>query len=164
MVNVINLISDFLSYINVWKLPSRINRIKYFVIKNIYLLLSIPILKCLGLYTKSYLISIFLYVIIFFIFYLLVYLPLMIKRLHDCNLSGWWILVVFIPFVGIILFLVVLFMPGTKKSNRFGAVPKKANKVEFVATSIFIPWYIFITYSSFLSWYYAMQKFLNFVL
>jgi uncharacterized membrane protein YhaH (DUF805 family) len=44
-----------------------------------------------------------------------------IKRLHDMNCSGWWILINFIPYIGPIIMLIVLgFVPGTKGSNRFG--------------------------------------------
>lgn len=39
-----------------------------------------------------------------------------IKRFHDRNLSGWWVLTVFI-----IVGAVILFIPGKKEPNRFGA-------------------------------------------
>ena len=41
---------------------------------------------------------------------------LAIKRFHDRNLSGWWVLTFFI-LIGII----VLFIPGKEEPNRFGA-------------------------------------------
>jgi len=44
-----------------------------------------------------------------------------IKRLHDINCSGWWILINIIPYIGpIIMFIVLGFIAGTKGSNRFG--------------------------------------------
>lgn len=49
------------------------------------------------------------------------------RRLNDINASGWFSLVMFIPLLNFILFLVLLFMPGTNTSNRFGAMPA-ANK------------------------------------
>jgi len=52
---------------------------------------------------------------------------LMIKRLHDRNHSGWWVLALyvcaFIPVVNIVAifgFLYVMFWPGQKTGNRFG--------------------------------------------
>ncbi len=46
---------------------------------------------------------------------------LAIKRLHDRNHSGWWILIMFIPLINLIFTLYVYFVPGNKDSNRFGA-------------------------------------------
>ena len=47
-----------------------------------------------------------------------------IKRLHDQDLSGWWLLVSLVPFVGWALAVGLLgFRPGTAGPNRFG-VPK----------------------------------------
>jgi len=40
----------------------------------------------------------------------------MIKRLHDNNFNGWWVLLAFV-LIGIIL----LCIPGKERSNRFGA-------------------------------------------
>jgi len=58
-------------------------------------------------------------------------LAVTIRRLHDRDMSGWWYLGViaasFIPFVGFlasIAFLVLMFLPGTSGSNRFGPDPK----------------------------------------
>jgi uncharacterized membrane protein YhaH (DUF805 family) len=47
-----------------------------------------------------------------------------IKRWHDRDKSGWWMLIVLIPLVGAIWFLVELgFLPGTPGPNRFGPPP-----------------------------------------
>lgn len=54
-----------------------------------------------------------------------------VRRLHDQNLSGWWVLAAYVlsnvPFVGflvLITWLVVLCLPGTRGPNRFGPDPK----------------------------------------
>lgn len=54
-----------------------------------------------------------------------------VRRLHDRDMSGWWylgmIVASFIPIVGLlasIAFLVLMFLPGTSGSNRFGPDPK----------------------------------------
>jgi len=61
------------------------------------------------------------------IFSLVVIVPALlvyIKRWHDRDKSGWWMLIVLIPLVGIIWFLVELgFLPGTPGPNRFGPPP-----------------------------------------
>ena len=47
---------------------------------------------------------------------------LMVRRLHDINRTGLWLLIIFIPFVGFIL-LVFFLTPGTKGTNRYGLNP-----------------------------------------
>ncbi len=45
---------------------------------------------------------------------------LKIRRLNDFNLSGWWLLLVFIPVANLFLLLAIYFAPGTKGQNKFG--------------------------------------------
>lgn len=55
---------------------------------------------------------------------LLVLLPslgLSVRRLHDINASGWWMLLGFIPAIGAIILLVLACLPGTAGENRFGS-------------------------------------------
>lgn len=44
-----------------------------------------------------------------------------IRRLHDLNLSGWFYLIAFVPFVGGLVLLFLFCMPGDNESNKFGA-------------------------------------------
>ncbi|OAD23398.1 membrane protein containing DUF805 [Candidatus Thiomargarita nelsonii] len=47
-----------------------------------------------------------------------------VKRWHDRNKSGWWVLINLIPIIGWIWALIeVGFLPGTKGNNRFGSDP-----------------------------------------
>jgi len=49
-----------------------------------------------------------------------------VKRLHDRNKSGWWVIVTFLPIIGPIFVIVELgVLDGTKGPNQFGADPKK---------------------------------------
>ncbi len=52
------------------------------------------------------------------------YLAVIFRRLHDTDRSGWWILIAFIPLVGIIVLLVFLILKGNEGDNRFGPDPK----------------------------------------
>ena len=47
----------------------------------------------------------------------------MARRLHDCNMSAWWVLLLAIPSFGILILLVLMALPGTKGPNRFGPSP-----------------------------------------
>tara|TARA_Y100001954_G_scaffold205010_1_gene226732 strand:+ start:916 stop:1293 length:378 start_codon:yes stop_codon:yes gene_type:complete len=62
--------------------------------------------------------------IVITIFYVLQVIPLDIRRLHDLNFSGWWVLLTTIPYLGMILFIPFIFLKGTKGSNKYGEEPK----------------------------------------
>ena len=49
-----------------------------------------------------------------------------IRRLHDTNRSGWWILISLVPLVGSIILLIFLCIEGDAGDNRFGPNPKLA--------------------------------------
>ncbi len=44
-----------------------------------------------------------------------------VRRLHDVGWSGWFVLVGFIPFVGVPIMLILMALPGKSAANRFGA-------------------------------------------
>ena len=52
-------------------------------------------------------------------------LGLSIRRLHDINFSGWWILIGFIPLIGAIVLIILACLPGTAGENKYGTVPNK---------------------------------------
>ena len=48
-----------------------------------------------------------------------------ISRLHDINLSGWWLLLHLVPAAGSpIVFFMLLLIPGTRGKNDFGSEPE----------------------------------------
>ena len=47
-----------------------------------------------------------------------------VRRFHDQDRSGWFILLNFIPYVGGLIVLVMMFLDGTPGANRFGPDPK----------------------------------------
>ena len=47
-----------------------------------------------------------------------------VRRVHDSNKSGWWILISFVPIIGLYI-IVLLITDGSKGKNRFGSKPKK---------------------------------------
>lgn len=46
-----------------------------------------------------------------------------VRRLHDTDRSGWWLLLAFIPIIGAVWLLVLMVLGGTHGQNRFGADP-----------------------------------------
>lgn len=51
-------------------------------------------------------------------------LSVAVRRLHDVDKSGWWLLISVIPLIGAILLIVWACTDGTPGSNRFGPNPK----------------------------------------
>ena len=65
--------------------------------------------------------------IVLLLFWLAVLIPsiaVAVRRLHDTNRSGWWLLIALIPFIGALVLLVFYVLPGTVGSNKFGEDPK----------------------------------------
>jgi uncharacterized membrane protein YhaH (DUF805 family) len=50
-------------------------------------------------------------------------LAVSIRRLHDSDKSGWWLLLSFVPFGGFVVFIFTL-LDGTPGENRYGPDPK----------------------------------------
>jgi len=46
------------------------------------------------------------------------------RRLHDTGRSAWWMLILFVPIVGVVVLLVFLLLEGEPGENRFGPVPQ----------------------------------------
>ena len=65
-----------------------------------------------------------------FIFYLTAALVLMIptlsvcvRRFHDFDRSGWWILIILIPFIGSLVVLIWTVSEGNPFPNQYGTIP-----------------------------------------
>ena len=74
---------------------------------------------------------------IYFIYIFVLFFPnltVIVRRLHDSNISGWWVLISFIPFIGLILFY-WLIKKGDPAENRFGKVPVSSKSKNSTTTS-----------------------------
>lgn len=61
------------------------------------------------------------------IYWLAVFIPnlaVQVRRMHDQDKSGWWILIAFVPLIGGIWLLILFLIDGTRGPNRFGPDPK----------------------------------------
>ncbi len=56
-------------------------------------------------------------------------LAVTVRRLHDTNRSGWWILLGLLPLVGVIILIVFLALDGSPQINDYGASPKPASTI-----------------------------------
>ncbi len=64
---------------------------------------------------------------LFLLIYVIQYFPLTVRRLHDLNASGWYVLITFLPF-GQFLILWSIFKKGTQGSHKFGDSPDNYNE------------------------------------
>jgi uncharacterized membrane protein YhaH (DUF805 family) len=65
----------------------------------------------------------FLFSIIYFVYSVALIVPGLavgVRRLHDTNRSGWWLLLIFIPLVGAIVLIVFFATAGDAGSNTYG--------------------------------------------
>lgn len=50
-------------------------------------------------------------------------ISLSVRRLHDLNRSGWWAILLFVPWIDLVAALYVIFAPGTVGRNDYGEDP-----------------------------------------
>ena len=49
-----------------------------------------------------------------------------VRRLHDIDRTGWWLLIAFVPLIGAIVLLVFMVLDSTPGENQYGPNPKDA--------------------------------------
>lgn len=83
----------------------------------------------IALFSFFMLISLFTQVWIIIILFLITFIGFAylgfvftIRRLHDCNQSGWLSLLTLVPYLNIPFFIYLILMPGTKGQNQYGTV------------------------------------------
>lgn len=54
-------------------------------------------------------------------------LAVTVRRLHDTNRSGWWLVIGIVPVIGVIILIVFLASDGNPENNDYGANPKLAS-------------------------------------
>ncbi len=113
--------------------PARINRVKYFGLCSFWAVLffaAIALANSADFITSTNfkLSQILLYIIVILLFISVIInsILLKIRRLHDFNFSGWWILLLLVPLIGQIWPLFILLLPGDERKNKYGEQPKRA--------------------------------------
>ena len=72
------------------------------------------------------------------LFYLATIIPdlaVSVRRLHDTDSSGWWLLLGLVPLIGMIVLIVWWCLEGSKGYNRFGADPLQPALTRLAASS-----------------------------
>ena len=74
--------------------------------------------------------------ILFLIIILALFIPTLavtVRRFHDQDKSGWFVLLNFIPYIGGIIVFVFMCLEGTRGPNRFGDDPKGESSAQIFA-------------------------------
>ena len=82
-----------------------------------------------------------IFIVLYVIYSLAVLIPGLavgIRRLHDTDRSGWWLLIALIPIVGIIVLIVFWATDGQPAPNQYGASEKYAGVVRSTAGAVFV--------------------------
>lgn len=66
----------------------------------------------------------------FNLFVLLPSLAVSVRRLHDTNTSGWFMLIAIIPLIGMIALIYKFVKEGDTTANQYGANPKEATHAQ----------------------------------
>lgn len=72
------------------------------------------------------------------IFLLVTFIPnlaVSVRRLHDTNRRGWWLLLYFLPLIGFIWIIVLYCLEGSDGENRFGADPLTNNAEGIISST-----------------------------
>jgi uncharacterized membrane protein YhaH (DUF805 family) len=105
----------------------RASRSEYWYFQLIFAIISIP----LFIYEDSFNDAHLIYSGVSGILVLILFIPALsvsVRRLHDINKSGWFVLISAIPFIGWIILAVMLIDKGTLGKNKFGKYPLKLKK------------------------------------
>ena len=62
---------------------------------------------------------------VFVLFMLIPLLAASVRRLHDTDRSGWWLLIALIPLIGAIVILVFTLQDSKPGENQYGSNPKE---------------------------------------
>jgi uncharacterized membrane protein YhaH (DUF805 family) len=130
----------------IFSINGRIGRIRYLAYGMLFTILTLLFIgvaaflvpSIASVFTEISGVTSVLLLIVFYLPLIIVSIILVRRRLNDLDKSGWWQLIMYVPFVGILFALYVLLWPGTKGSNSFGLQPNK-NPTALLVLAIGIP-------------------------
>ena len=104
---------------NIFNFKGRANRQEYIIFYIVECMVFTPFL-ILGKNNMTPLLTTLLVICI--LIHIFAHTSLVVRRLHDCNINGWWFFlnILFSP----LMFIVFLFKKGVDKPNRYGESPK----------------------------------------
>lgn len=101
----------------------RANRAEYWYFQLFALLVNLLLALVIGLSATAISTIAAIVPLIMLIFQLALFIPLLsvsVRRLHDTDKTGWWLLIGLVPIVGFIVLIVFFIQRGTLVANRYG--------------------------------------------
>ena len=109
---------EFLEELKAFSFEGRINRLRYWKYFGCMLLMNLLIGVIVStLHIQGALASVISLALS------IIFLPFNVRRVHDLDKSGWWLLLGFVPVVNFFFFIYVSFFKGTDGDNSYGADP-----------------------------------------
>jgi len=118
--NLMRMVNAYINAVknNYFQFSGRMHRAEFwwFALMNalilfaMYIVTLLPSLKIVGSF-------------ILIIYYLAIFLPMIgaqVRRLHDIGMSGWWILILFVPFIGGIVIFIMEVLPSKPSGEKYG--------------------------------------------
>ena len=147
-----------MNYLDLFKYRDRIHRTKHICL---FLLWTLICYICDAFISNgtSFLLEILILIIISLIFINVICLT--IRRLHDFNFRGWWLLFTAVPILGFIWCILIFIIPGTKGNNRFGKPIVAEYKKDIVLSILFALFILFFFGHQHYKEKYDMQEYLS---
>ena len=109
---------EFIEELKAFSFEGRINRLRYWKYFGCMLLMNLLIgIIVSTLHIHGALASVISLALS------IIFLPFNVRRVHDLDKSGWWLLLGFVPVVNFFFFIYVSFFKGTEGDNSYGADP-----------------------------------------
>jgi uncharacterized membrane protein YhaH (DUF805 family) len=108
----------------------RIGRIKYLGILSFFMSAMILADKSVEFFSEKLEIYPFLFIVVA-VFWFIYILVAKIRRLHDFDFNGWWVLLNIVPGVGLLWWLAIIVFPGSKDNNDYGTMPEKPSILNY---------------------------------
>ncbi|MDC9594443.1 DUF805 domain-containing protein [Xenorhabdus sp. IM139775] len=99
----------------------RARRKEYWLFSLFHFIICVALIVLGSVINKNVGVALF---VVYLILTIIPSLAVKVRRLHDANHSGWWVLIYIIPFGGIVL-LMFCCIEGTKGDNDYGVDPKR---------------------------------------
>ena len=112
----------------------RARRKEYWFYMLFYVIILVVLSICDGIIGTTMQTGFGILTLIYVLAVLIPSIAVSVRRLHDTGRSGWWILIQFVPIVGIFIFLYFMVSDSNPGANAYGPSPKQGEMPAAPAT------------------------------
>lgn len=119
-----------LPYQRAFDFQGRSRRMEYWMYTLLQVLILFALVTIVLLTARSggedaFLFTLYVVLGVYLLVHLIPNISVQVRRFHDQGLTGFLVLLGFIPYIGGIIVLVFMLIPGTKGPNKYGEDPKR---------------------------------------